>query len=198
MKKIFSLFLRLFVWFKYKNKKLFSEGVGCSYKFWRTTFSYPEKITFSDNVHIGPGCNFDAAGGISIGNGSILAPEVIVYSRTHNFDSSLKALPFDNVMLIAPVVIGNYVWIGARAIILPGVYIGDGAVIGAGAVIAKDVPSGAVVVGNPGRIVRYRNKQEFDLLNSEIDSFVYTKLGHGKIFKNRFDYAAKKTDLHPE
>lgn len=52
--------------------------------------------------------------------------------------------------------IGHDVWIGARAIILPGVTIGYGAVIGAGAVVAKDVPAYAVVVGNPGRVVKYR------------------------------------------
>ena len=52
--------------------------------------------------------------------------------------------------------IGHDVWIGTRALILPGVTIGHGAVIGAGAVVAKDVPAYAVVVGNPGRVVKYR------------------------------------------
>lgn len=53
-------------------------------------------------------------------------------------------------------VVGNDVWIGTDATILPGVTIGDGAVIGAKAVVAKDVPPYAVVVGNPGRVVRTR------------------------------------------
>jgi acetyltransferase-like isoleucine patch superfamily enzyme len=53
-------------------------------------------------------------------------------------------------------VVGNDVWIGANAIIMRGVVIGDGAVIGAGAVVTKDVPSYAVVVGMPARILRYR------------------------------------------
>ncbi|MBF9233507.1 CatB-related O-acetyltransferase [Microvirga sp. BT350] len=52
--------------------------------------------------------------------------------------------------------IGNDVWVGMRAIILPGVKIGNGAIIGAGAVVSKDVPDYAVVVGNPARIVKYR------------------------------------------
>lgn len=56
-----------------------------------------------------------------------------------------------------PLVIGNDVWIGANAVILPEVnQIGDGAVIGAGAVVNKDVPPYAVVLGNPGRVVKYR------------------------------------------
>jgi virginiamycin A acetyltransferase len=53
-------------------------------------------------------------------------------------------------------VIGNDVWIGREAVIMPGVQVGDGAVIGAHAVVAKDVPPYAVVVGNPGQIARRR------------------------------------------
>lgn len=56
--------------------------------------------------------------------------------------------------------IGNDVWIGCRAIILPGVTIGNGAIVGAGCVVSKDVPPYAVVVGNPMKIVRYRFEQE--------------------------------------
>lgn len=54
------------------------------------------------------------------------------------------------------VTIGNDVWIGLRATVLPGVKIGHGAIIGANAVVTKDVPPYAIVVGNPGRIIRYR------------------------------------------
>ena len=62
-------------------------------------------------------------------------------------------------------VVGNDVWIGQNATILPGVHIGDGAVIGANAVVAKDVPPYAVVVGNPAVIKKYRFDQEtIDLL----------------------------------
>lgn len=50
--------------------------------------------------------------------------------------------------------IGNNVWIGGSAVILPGVTIGDNAVIGAGSVVSRDVPAGTVVVGNPARVVK--------------------------------------------
>lgn len=65
--------------------------------------------------------------------------------------------------------IGHDVWIGSEAIILPGVTIGTGAIIGAGAVVAKDVPPYAVVVGNPGQVVKYRFAQALidRLLQSE-------------------------------
>lgn len=61
----------------------------------------------------------------------------------------------------SPLTIGNDVWLGHNSIIQPGVsFIGDGAVIGAGAVVSKDVPPYAVVVGNPGRVVRLRFASE--------------------------------------
>ncbi|MDR3011959.1 MAG: maltose O-acetyltransferase, partial [Chitinispirillales bacterium] len=53
-----------------------------------------------------------------------------------------------------PVTIGNNVWIGADAVILPGVTIGDNTVIGAGSVVTKDIPANVVAVGNPCRVVR--------------------------------------------
>jgi acetyltransferase-like isoleucine patch superfamily enzyme len=60
-----------------------------------------------------------------------------------------------------PLTIGNDVWIGANAVILPEVNsVGDGAVIGAGAVVSRDVPPYAVVLGNPGRVVKYRFSEE--------------------------------------
>ncbi|MBY5377327.1 hypothetical protein HFN07_28555 [Rhizobium leguminosarum] len=54
----------------------------------------------------------------------------------------------------APIRIGNHVWIGMRAVILKGVTIGDGAVVAAGAIVTKDVPPGAVVAGNPAKVVK--------------------------------------------
>lgn len=60
-----------------------------------------------------------------------------------------------------PLVVGNDVWIGANAVVMPEVNsIGDGAVIGAGAVVVRDVPPYAVVLGNPGRIVKYRFSED--------------------------------------
>lgn len=176
---------RALVWRKYRTIRFREIGERCQYKSLRSTFAWSENISLGNDVHIGPGALLDAAGSIEIGEGSILGPSVSVYSRSHNFDEDVQALPFDNVMLVAPVRIGRYVWIGARAIVLPGVAIGDGAVIGAGAVVTKDVPSCAVVVGNPARVVRYRNRDRFAQLEKEDLAFVYSKFGHVKIFRSR-------------
>lgn len=91
---------------------------------------------------------------IRIGYGVAIGPEVMIRdSDNHSVDGKVAT---------APVVIGNQVWIGARAIILKGVTIGDGAVIAAGAVVSRDVPAGALVGGVPARVlregVRWRNE----------------------------------------
>jgi maltose O-acetyltransferase len=64
---------------------------------------------------------------------------------------------------VAPVVIGDDVWIGSRAMILKGVAIGDRAIVAAGAVVSKDVPADVVVAGNPARIVKELVAQETQL-----------------------------------
>lgn len=184
MLKLIESVLRSFlVRIKYRSIRFASLGSGCVYQYLTSNYSNTDKISIGVNVHIGPGAMLDGAGGIFLGDGSILAPEVKVFSRSHNFDQDVQALPFDNVMLVAPVHIGRYVWIGTRAIILPGVSIGDGAVVGAGAVVSKDVPSCAVVVGNPARVVRFRDRDQFEALAKESTSFVYQKFGHGKVFR---------------
>lgn len=183
LKHIESVLRSFLVRIKYRSIRFSSLGSGCVYQSLTSNFSNTDKISMGVNVHIGPGAMLDGAGGIFLGDGSILAPEVKVFSRSHNFDQDVQALPFDNVMLVAPVQIGRYVWIGTRAIVLPGVSIGDGAVVGAGAVVSKDVPSCAVVVGNPARVVRFRDRDQFETLAKESTSFVYQKFGHGKVFR---------------
>jgi acetyltransferase-like isoleucine patch superfamily enzyme len=180
---MYKFIINLILRYKYRNFKFQSEGSGCSYKGYSSSFPYSERISIGNNVFIGEKALLDGAGYITLGNGVILAPEVCIYSRTHNFDSEdLNALPFDNKILVAEVKIGDYVWIGRRAIILPGVSIGKAAVIGAGAVVSRDVPDNAVVVGNPGKVVKFRNCSIVDRLLESEEPFVYRKYGHSKVF----------------
>lgn len=86
---------------------------------------------------------------ITIGDSVLVAPGVHLYTATHPKDAALRA---SGAEFGAPIRIGNRVWLGGGAIVLPGVTIGDDAVIGAGAVVTKDVPAGATVLGNPARV----------------------------------------------
>lgn len=114
----------------------------------------PNNIKIGKNVTIMNNVLFMAAGGIEIGDNSMLAAYSKVISNDHD--------PYDLATITClPVKIGNYVWIGAGATILKGVTIGDHAIIGGSSVVNKDVPPYAVVVGNPAKIVKYLDKEKF-------------------------------------
>lgn len=111
------------------------------------------------NISIGDGCSFssfvvlDAHESIVIGNNCMFALKVNIVTATHDYTLS----QMNQLTLKKPVVIGNDVWLGVGATVLPGIKVGDGAVIGAHALVTKDVPSKAIVMGVPARIVKYRN-----------------------------------------
>ena len=86
---------------------------------------------------------------VRIGNDCQIAPSVQIYTADHPMDPEVRRTGLESGR---PVTIGNNVWIGGGAIILPGVTIGDNAVVGAGSVVTRDVPAGATVVGNPARV----------------------------------------------
>lgn len=101
-------------------------------------------------------------------------------ARNHVYDDvELQSVPYDYRYKNKKVVIGNFCWLGARVTILPGITIGDGAAIGAGSVVAHDVPKGAVVAGNPAKILKYRDINKFDELVK--DGKGYIKLKKGKV-----------------
>ena len=126
-----------------------------------------------DNVNVERRAKFALGGGIFIGSGSglgvncsvhgplrigdnvMMGPDVTILTQTHNIDR-INIPMGQQGMRVSEVVIGNDVWIGMRAIIMPGVKVGNGAVIGAGAVVTKDVPDYAVVGGVPAKIIRFR------------------------------------------
>lgn len=88
---------------------------------------------------------------ITLGDNCMLAPGVHIYTATHPLDASKRN---SGVEYGKPVTIGHNVWIGGRAVINPGVTIGDNAVVASGAVVVKDVPANAVVGGNPAKIIK--------------------------------------------
>ena len=171
------------VWLRYRKIQFKEVGKGAVYQSLKSTYTSAQNIEIGNDVHIGPGANFDAAGGITVGNGAIFAPDVTIYTRTHNFRHSLKAIPFDDIMWTAPVTIGRYSWIGAKVIILPGVTVGEGAVIGAGSVVTREVPPCTIYAGNPAKQVGTRDADVFARLAENPANFCYRKHGHEKVFK---------------
>ena len=88
---------------------------------------------------------------IYVGDGVMFGPNVTVCTGTHPISPELRAR---QVQYNLPVHIGNFVWIGAGSILLPGVTIGDNSVIGAGSVVTRDIPANVVAAGTPCRVMR--------------------------------------------
>jgi acetyltransferase-like isoleucine patch superfamily enzyme len=104
-------------------------------------------VTIGDDTHFDGDSRLISATQVSIGAGCAIAWEVLIMDTDfHRVDGRLTG--------DAATIIGDHVWIGAAAKILKGVSVGDGAVIAAGAIVTRDVPAGALVAGNPARVVR--------------------------------------------
>ena len=106
-------------------------------------------------------CTFLDDNRIVIGDNVLIAPNVQIYTAFHPTNAAERFGPTraDGSFAFcktqtAPVVIGNHVWIGGGAILLPGVTIGDNVVIGAGSVVTRDIPANTVACGSPCRVVR--------------------------------------------
>lgn len=115
-----------------------------------TVFYDPRHISIGKDTVVGEKAVLDGREKINIGDHVDIASEVMIYNSEHNIEAE------DFSAIIAPVTIDDYVFIGPRAIILPGVKIGKGAVIGAGAIVTKDIPPFAIAGGVPAKIIGER------------------------------------------
>jgi acetyltransferase-like isoleucine patch superfamily enzyme len=109
-------------------------------------------------VSFGPGCHiYEPRAGLRIGDHTMIGGGVLMSGVNHGHaspDTPMRRQP----CVAAPITIGNDVWIGMGAIVLPGVIIGDGAIVAAGALVNRDVPPFAVVRGIPARISKFRKQ----------------------------------------
>ena len=147
-----------------KNKILNTLLGGKGKNLWITApffVDYGNNIYFGNNCEVNMNCTFLDDNKITIGNNALIAPNVQIYTAFHptnakdRFGKTKEDGSFEFCKTkTAPVVIGDNVWIGGGAIIMPGVTIGDNVVIGAGSVVTKDIASNKVAYGNPCRVVR--------------------------------------------
>lgn len=127
-------------------------GKGSTIHMWANFFE-PNGITIGSGTIIGDHAFLDGRAPLIIGSHVDIASSVMIYNSEHDLESD------DFSARTAPVEICDYVFIGPRAIILPGVKIGKGAAIAAGAVVTADVPDFAIVGGVPGKIIGERKNK---------------------------------------
>ena len=114
-------------------------------------FFNPSNIVIGHDTIIGDHCFLDGRAPLTIGNHVGIASQVLIYNDEHDINSPDYGNSF------GPVTIGDYVFIGPRAIILPNIKIGKGAVVAAGAVVTKDIPESEIWGGVPAKKISDRN-----------------------------------------
>lgn len=121
-----------------------------------TQFFYPAGVEIGEGSIVGQNAFLDGRAKLTIGKHVDIASDVMIYNSEHDINSE------DFVATSAPVEIGDYVFIGPRAIILPGVKVGNGAVIAAGAVVTKDVGDFMIVGGVPAKEIGDRKVKDLN------------------------------------
>jgi len=112
-------------------------------------------VSIGDNSSIGRNCQI--ANDVTIGDDVMMAPEVIIFSVSHNTERTDTPMRLQGNLAPNPVTIGNDVWIGQRVTILPGVKVGSGCIIATGSVVTKDVADFSIVGGNPAKLIKMRS-----------------------------------------
>ncbi|WP_109474536.1 sugar O-acetyltransferase [Ornithinimicrobium cavernae] len=113
---------------------------------------YGSNISIGEGTFVNYGLTALDVAPITIGRSCQIATHVQLLTPWHPVEPGPRR---DGLEAASPITIGDNVWIGGGAIVLPGVTIGDNAVVGAGSVVTRDVPGSVVVVGNPARVVKH-------------------------------------------
>jgi len=141
-------------WIRYFFIKNSIEKCGTNIKIENNVLLSPF-IELGNNIEINEYCRIRA--NVKIGNDVLLGPGVQLLSINHTFKSLDIPIRLQGED-VGTIIIGNDVWIGTNAIILPNVVIGNHVIVGAGAIVTRDIPDYAIVAGNPAKIIRYRKK----------------------------------------
>jgi len=108
-----------------------------------------KNLTIGRRVFINSGCKIQDQGGVTIGDDVLIGHDVVIATLNHASDPDRRG-----DLVPARVTIGDKVWIGAHATVLPGVTLGEGAIVAAGAVVTKDVAPGTIVGGVPAKFIK--------------------------------------------
>lgn len=148
--------IRILEWWRIFLLKCFGAKVGKgTHSVYSTARIWaPWNLTLGSRVALSQCVNVYSVDKITIGDNTVVSREVFLCTASHDISSPIMELK------TAPLTIGSDCWICARAIILPGVKIGDGAVVAAGSVVTKDVEPWTVVGGNPAKFIKKRELKD--------------------------------------
>lgn len=141
-----------------------------------------DKIELGDDIYIGPNAYIWASGGLEIHSNVIIGPRITIHTSNHRYEGN--AIPYDGTTILRKVIIEKNVWIGDQVLICPGVRIGEGSVIAMGSVVTKDVPPLSIVGGNPARVIKMREKENY-LYNTNEGNLYLPMKRLGKIIWNK-------------
>ncbi|SHI15129.1 acyltransferase [Desulfofustis glycolicus] len=127
----------------------------------RVGITHPSRVRIGKWSTIQSDTLLASMGGIYIGDYVGIGYGTTIISFTHNYRNS-KSIPYDDKVFLQPVIIRDFAWIGWNARIMPGIEIGEGSIVSMGAVVTKDVPSRAIVLGNPAQEIGYRSEKHFE------------------------------------
>lgn len=147
--------IRFFVRWRIWLLRLFGAKIG-SHCAVRNTCNIwqPWNLEIGDWVSLSEECDIYSVDKIKIGHRSTISRGAFLCCASHDVTSPIMELTY------APITIGHDAWVAGRAIVMPGVSIGDGAVVGAGAVVLKDVEPWTIVGGNPAKFIKKRELKE--------------------------------------
>lgn len=169
MKLIFNILVAGFRLQNFALAKLRWAGISASFRraFWkarlkelgdkvtihpRVVVHQPGKVSIGHRSSIAEFVHIWGGGGVDIGNDVLVASHVVIASVSHDPDAKI----FRETNVTKPILINDNVWVGAGAVLLPGVTLGDGCIIAAGAVVTEDVQRDVIVAGVPARVIRKR------------------------------------------
>ena len=124
----------------------------------KSTFYWPEKIEFSNNVFVEEGAHFSCREGLKIGNYVMIGPNITIIGGDHKFEETDQPMWSYSKGIDNTIVIEDDVWIGANVTLLKNAHISKGCVIGACSVVVKKTEPYGVYVGNPARLIKYRKR----------------------------------------
>jgi maltose O-acetyltransferase len=177
IKKLLSAFKKTIIDNQYV-KGLSTHNVQLNMPF---TIHNKENLIVGENIYIGEDSWLILRGKLIIKDGTIIGPRLKVHTSNHNYEGNM--LPYDDKYIVKDVYIERNVWIGADVSIMPGVKIGEGSIVAACSVITKDIPPFALVGGNPAKILKYRDIENYRK-NLETERIYFKMKKEGKTITN--------------